>query len=148
MSERQAFTFQYDDNLKQISLIDHNMNPGQAIYASPGYPNTPGSRTLNVTPLATGGLVRSEITYGIPSGAPVGPLNDGISMTPLVNSQINVTFQPDGSVIDATGNPMGVGLFIYNSITQRGTAAAISVVGASGRIKIWRYNPNANAFAE
>jgi hypothetical protein len=75
-------------------------------------------------------------------------LGDGISMTPLLNSQINVTFQPDGSVIDAAGNPMGTGLFIYNSVTPRRTAAAMSVVGASGRIKIWRYDQNANAFAE
>jgi hypothetical protein len=76
------------------------------------------------------------------------PLGDGISMTPLLNSQINVTFQPDGSVIDAAGNPLGIGLFIYNSVTPQGTAAAMSVVGASGRIKIWRYDQNANAFAQ
>jgi prepilin-type N-terminal cleavage/methylation domain-containing protein len=148
MSQRQAVTFQYNDTLKQICIIDHNSNPGAAIYAVFGYPNTAGSRVLNATPLATGGLIRSEITYGIPTGVPNVPLGDGISMTPLLNSQINVTFQPDGSVIDSAGNPMGIGLFIYNSVTPRGTAAAMSVVGASGRIKIWRYDQNANAFVE
>jgi prepilin-type N-terminal cleavage/methylation domain-containing protein len=148
MSQRQAVTFQYDDTLKQICMIDHNNNPGGAIYAAAGYPNTVGSRVINITPLATGGLLRSEITYGIPSGLPLGPLGDGISMTPLFNNQINVTFQPDGSVIDAGGNPVGVAVFIYNSVTPQGTAAAISVVGASGRIKIWRYDRSVNAYAD
>jgi hypothetical protein len=59
-----------------------------------------------------------------------------------------VTFQPDGSVIDLNGNPIGMALFIYNNRAARGTASAISVVGASGRIKIWRYDGNANAYVE
>jgi hypothetical protein len=75
-------------------------------------------------------------------------LGDGISMTALTNNQLNVTFQPDGSVIDLNGNPVGTALFIYNNRAARATAAAISVVGASGRIKIWRYDRNANAYAE
>lgn len=155
MSQRQAITFQYDDTLKQICLIDHNNNPGAGIYGLPGYPNTVGSQVLNTTPLATGGLVQSEITYGIPSGLPNGPLGDGISMTSILanqinvgNNRINVTFQPDGSVIDDAGNPMGTAFFIYNSVSPRPTALAISIVGSSGRVKIWRYDQNANAYAE
>jgi Tfp pilus assembly protein FimT len=148
MSERQAFTFQYNNATKQISIIDHNSNLGADLFADPSYPNTAGSATISTTPLAAGGLDSSEITYGIPAGLPAVALGDGISMTSLTNNRLNITFQPDGSVIDLTGNPVGVGMFIYNNRAARGTASAISVMGASGRIKIWRYNSSANLYAE
>lgn len=148
MSQRQAFTFQYNDTTKQISIIDHNSNLGPGLLADPGYPNTATSSTLSTTPLATGGLDSSEITYGIPTGLPNSTLGDGISMTGLTNNQLNVTFQPDGSVIDASGNPTGIAMFIYNNRAARGTASAISVMGASGRIKIWRYDRSANLYTD
>ncbi|MBC8032385.1 MAG: prepilin-type N-terminal cleavage/methylation domain-containing protein [Pyrinomonadaceae bacterium] len=148
MSQRQAITFQYDNATKQILIIDHNSNVGPLLLTDPSYPNTAGRVIVSTTPLATGGLDSSEITIGIPTGVPNAPLGDGISMTALTNNQLNVTFQPDGSVIDLNGNPTGTALFIYNNRAARGTAAAISVVGASGRIKIWRYDSNANAYAE
>jgi type II secretory pathway pseudopilin PulG len=148
MSQRQSITFQYDDTTKQILIIDHNSNLGPALLIDPSYPNTAGRVVISRTPLATGGLDSSEITIGIPPGLPTGALADGISMTPLFNSQLNVTFQPDGSVIDLNGNPADSALFLFNSRVARGTASAISVVGASGRIKIWRYDRNANAYAE
>jgi prepilin-type N-terminal cleavage/methylation domain-containing protein len=148
MSQRQAITFQYNNSTKQISIIDHNNNVGRFLFIDPSYPNNAGSAVISTTPLATGGLIRSEITHGIPTGLPNGPLGDGISMTVLSNEQLNITFQPDGSVIDAGGNPDGAALFIYNSTAPRATASAISVLGASGRIKIWRYNLNANQYQD
>lgn len=148
MSQRQAFTFQYNNAMKQISIIDHNSNLGSDLFADAAYPNTATSATISTTPLGTGGLDSSEITYGIPTGLPTAALGDGISMTALTNNQLNVTFQPDGSVIDAGGNPVGVAMFIYNGRVSRGTASAISVMGASGRIKIWRYDRSANLYTE
>jgi Tfp pilus assembly protein FimT len=148
ISQRQSITFQYDDITKHIVIIDHDSNLGPALLADPSYPNTAGRIIVSRTPLATGGLDSSEITIGIPPSLPTAALADGISMTPLTNSQLNVTFQPDGSVIDLNGNPADSALFLFNSRAARGTASAISVVGASGRIKIWRYDRNANAYAE
>lgn len=148
MSQRQAMTFQYNNTTKQISIIDHNNNLGRFLFVDPSYPNTAGSVVINTTPLATGGLIKSEITYGIPTGLPNGALADGSSMTALTNNLINITFQPDGSVIDAGGNPTRAAIFIFNSSAPRATASAISVLGASGRIKIWRYDRNANQYQE
>lgn len=148
MSQRQSFTFQYDNATRQIRIIDHNSNLGPLLLTDPSYPNNAGRVIVSQTPLATGGLDSSEIIVGIPAGAPNAPLGDGISMSALVNNQLNVTFQPDGSVIDLNGNPMGQALFLYNSRAARDTASAISVVGASGRIKIWRYDRSANVYAE
>ena len=148
MSQRQSFTFQFDNATRQISLIDHNSNLGPALLTDPSYPNNAGRVIVSQTPLATGGLDSSEITVGIPAGVPNVALGDGISMSALTNNQLNVTFQPDGSVIDLNGNPMGHALFLYNNRAARDTASAISVVGASGRVKIWRYDRIANAYAE
>ncbi len=148
MNQRQAFTFQYNNTTKQISIIDHNSNLGAPMLIDPSYPNTVGSQIVNTTPLAADPSLSSEITYGIPSSLPVGALNDGISMTALFNAQINITFQPDGSVIDGAGNPVGRAMFIYNNRAARETATAISVIGASGRVKIWRYDTSANVYAE
>ncbi len=150
MSERQEVTFQYDNATKRINVIDHNVNVGPLLFTDPAYsyPNNAGRVVRSTVPLATGGLDSAEISIGIPTGVPNAALGDGISMTPLVNNQLNITFQPDGSVIDISGNPVGNALFLYNARAARGTASAISVVGASGRVKIWRYDGNANAYLE
>lgn len=147
MSQRQAFTFRYDDIAKQISIIDHNSNPGGSLLIDPSYPNTAGSVVVSSMPLAET-AVSSEIDYGIPTGLPTGALADGISMTALFNSQFTVTFQPDGSVIDAAGDPQGRAMFFFNNRVAPDTASAISVMGASGRVKIWRYNAGANLYTE
>jgi type II secretory pathway pseudopilin PulG len=147
MSQRQAFTFQYDNATKQISIIDHNANPGPATLVNGTYATTASTRIINRAPLADS-AISAEMTYGIPTGVPAGPLGDGIAMTPLVNNQLNITFQPDGSVVDAGGNPEGRAMFIHNLRAPQGTASAISVMGASGRVKIWRYSASANNYTD
>src|SRR5437588_11967505 len=78
MSQRQAFTFQYDDSTKQITIFNHNNvgnststcnMSGAAVLAASGYPNTACTTTLLTIPLAgSGGLPASEVSYGTPSG--------------------------------------------------------------------------------
>jgi prepilin-type N-terminal cleavage/methylation domain-containing protein len=160
MSERKAFTFSYDNATKQITIIDHNNlrtdpNSGKAVLALANYPNTAGSTVVSTTSLGQAGLNTAELIYGIPTSLPStaqGGLSDGVSMTVLVGNKLNITFQRDGSVIDSTGsasdrNAQDQALFIYNSKVPAATASAISVLGASGRIKIWRYD-NATKYAE
>lgn len=160
MSERKAFTFSYDDLTKQITIIDHNNlrtdpNSGKAVLSLANYPNTAGSTVVSTFALNQGGLNSGEIMYGIPSILPStakGALKDGVSMTALVGNRLNITFQRDGSVIDSTGtasdrNPQDRALFIFNYKAPVTTAAAISVLGASGRVKIWRYD-NVSTYAE
>ncbi len=157
MSERQAFSFQYDDTTKQILIIDHNNlrtdpNSGKAVLTTAGYPLTAGSVVVSTVPLTQGGLTTGEIKYGIPTGLPATALADGNTLTALATSKVNVTFQRDGSVINSTGtatdrNPQDFALYFYNRDRPQATAAAISVLGASGRVKIWRYD-NVSKYAE
>lgn len=157
MSQRQAFTFQLDTANKQISIVDHeergvtfNATSG-AMVKLPGNTAASANETADVTirtvPLYGMGVNASDIVCARPSGAPAGALADA-STTATVNSNIiHITFQPDGSVVDATGNPIDRALFIYNSQDPNTTAKAISILGANGRIKIWRYDSSANPTA-
>jgi prepilin-type N-terminal cleavage/methylation domain-containing protein len=147
MSQRQSFTFQYNNINKQILIIDNNAS-GPAVLVDPSYPYNPGSTVASTVNLASGGLAAAEIAYGIPGGLPPGALDDGVSKTPLTNSTLNITFQPDGSVIDVNGNPLNRALFIYNNQAPDATAAAISVVGSAGRIKLWRYDSGVDKYVE
>lgn len=154
---RVAFTFQYDDTSKQIKVIGP-IPSGTLALVDPLYPNNTGSSIVLTDSLTQGGLTSAEISYGIPTLAtglpvgapviPVGALDDGVSQTALNSNVLNITFQPDGSVIDNTGIPMDRAMFFFNNIAAQNTASAISVIGASGRVKVWRYSVGANKYIE
>jgi len=147
MSQRQSFTFQYDNNTKVIKVIDNNAS-GVTVLNDGNYPNNTGSTVVLTSTLTVSGLSAAEGSYGIPTGLPQGALNDGVSKTSLTNGQVNITFQPDGSVVDANGNPLDRALFIYNSKLPSKTASAVSVLGSAGRIKLWRYDSGTNTYVE
>jgi Tfp pilus assembly protein FimT len=153
---RVAFTFQYDNAVKAIRIIGP-IPAGTAALADPSYPNNSGSRVVDASSLSQGGLPAEEVMYGIPtttdlpagaSALPTGALGDGCTMTSLSGNVVNVTFQPDGSVVDSTNAPVNRALYFFNKKLPVETASAISVLGSSGRVKVWRYGSNANAYLE
>jgi Tfp pilus assembly protein FimT len=159
MSQRQAFTFQYDDSTKQIRIIDHNNNgnpnpscnvAGKDILADPLYPNTACSATVLTVPLSSGAVPAADISFGVPSAlSGVSTLDDTSTPTSLTAGKLNINFQPDGSVIDTSGNPVpSRTLFLYNNRLPTQTAVAISVLGSAGRVKVWRYSSSVNKYAE
>ena len=158
MTQRQAFTFQYDNSTKTIKIYDHNNSnnatsacniTGQAVLSASGYPATSCSTNVLTVALASGtGLPASELSYGIPSSITNTTLDDGTTLTALSSSVVNVTFQSDGTVIDSAGNYVNRSLFFYNNRASLDTASAISVLGGAGRIKVWRYSASASKYAE
>lgn len=153
---RVAYTFQYDDANKRIRIIGP-IPSGTLALVDPLYPSNAGSSVILANSLTQGGLTSAEISYGIPTasdlpaGAPIiptGALDDGVSKTALTSNIINITFQPDGSVVDANGTPLDRALFFFNNKIASNTASAISVIGASGRVKVWRYSVNGNTYRE
>lgn len=148
MSQRQAFTFVYDDSTKQITIIDHQAFGGSLVTA-PGYPNTAGSITVLTVPVGGGGLPASEVTFGVPTAITNTTLGDTATPTALVNNKLTVTFQPNGTVQDNAGNAVPFRtLYFYNNKIPTQTACAISVLGSAGRIKIWRYTTSASQYLE
>lgn len=158
MSQRQVFTFRYDNVSKQISIIDHQETGITYDPVSGNMVRIDGSTTLTANekpdvtvrtiPLSGGGVPAGDIAYGKPAGIPAGALDDSTTMSQLVNGQINVAFQPDGSVLDSNRNPINHALFICNKQSPTATASAISVLGSAGRIKLWRYDGNAKRYIE
>lgn len=157
MTQHQAMTFQYDNSTKTVKIFDHNNSnnanvgcntTGVQVLTLSGYPNTVCTTLVATIPLATGNLA-TELTYGIPSGISNTTLDDGNTLTALSGTGIvNITFQPDGTVRDAGNNFVSSSLFFYNNQAPTATASAISVLGAAGRIKVWRYSTSASKFAE
>jgi hypothetical protein len=99
-------------------------------------------------PLSGTAIPVADLSYGVPSGVSNSTLADTTTPTSLTGGVVNITFQSDGSVVDAAGNYLNRAIFLYNNKIPNETAAAISILGASGRIKLWRYNPSASQFAE
>lgn len=150
MSQRQAFTFQYDNVTKNIVIIDHGPGlTGTAVLTAAGYPNTAGSTTYTTIPLTGGpGIPSSELSFGVPAGVTNTTLDDTTTPTALTANKVNITFQPDGSVINTLGNPDKFALFFFNNRADQQTAFAVSVLGAAGRVKVWRYNTSVSRYAE
>lgn len=156
VSQRRAITFRYDDSKKQIDIINHGADAngvgvsGLGVLTATNYPNTTGSSIDRTYQLVSTGIPASDIAYGMPSGTASGSgtLGDKTTMTTLTSQKINITFQPDGSVINDNGTTRDVALFIYNAAKPLDTAMAISVLGGTGRIKAWRYSKGASKYVE
>lgn len=135
MSQRRAVSFRYDDTNKRLIM-------------SGGSFGTFGNAQNKVIELQGFGVDANEIKYGRPTGVPTTALTDTTNLTSLTANIVEITFQPDGSVIDASNNPQNKALFFYNDKYPDTTAFAVSVLGAGGRVKVWRYKQNVNAYVE
>jgi hypothetical protein len=135
MSQRNAVTFRYDDASKRIIIYGGSFG----VF---------GDAKNQKTDFATSGLVPGEIVYGRPSGASAAALGDSSNMTELSTGFVDITFQPDGSVVDVGNNPVNKALFFYDVKSKKDTAFAVSVLGAGGRTKIWRYSKGVDAYVE
>lgn len=135
MSQRTAITFRYDDANKKIVIYGGSF----------GALGDGKNRSVEA---AGEGLEPGEVIYGRPPGAPVSALADSANLTALSGSGVEITFQSDGSVVDAGNIPVNKALFFYNAKDPAETAFAVSVLGAGGRSKLWRYSQGVNAYIE
>ncbi len=135
MSQRTPITFQYDDTSKKINIF------GGSLGAS-------GDSRNVVVELTGSGLEFGELVYGRPGSASVAALADTSNITNLSSSVVTITFQSDGSVIDATNAPQNNALFFYNANYPDQMAFGVSVLGAGGRVKIWHYNSSIQQYVE
>lgn len=135
ISQRLAITARYDDANKRILL-------------SGGTFGIPGDAKNQIFELAGDGVTSNELVYGRPTGASTAALGDGTNLTALSSNVVDITFQTDGSVIDASNNPQNKALFFYDTKTPTDTAFAVSILGAGGRAKLWRYSSGVNTYVE
>ncbi len=134
MTQNLPITFHYNDVNKRISI--HGGKFGAL-----------GDAKNQFVELSGSGLDLNDIVYGRPGGATTAALADTTNTTPLVANSAAITFYSDGSVLDSAKLPQNNALFFYNQ-KYPDSAFAISVLGAGGRVKIWRYNKNTNSYVE
>ena len=135
MSQKTSITFQYDDSTKKVSIYGGNFGAS-------------GDSRNRIVELTGSGLEPDEISYGRPGGALTSALSDSSNITPLVGNVVAITFRSDGSVVDAASAPKNSALFFYNINYPSDMAFAVSVLGAGGRVKVWRYNKNIQLYVE
>lgn len=135
MSQRKPVTFRYDNNDK--SLVTYGGKFGAL-----------GDPKNIVVPLSGAGVESGDVKYGRPTGVPTSALSDTTNLTNLSSNAVELTFQPDGSVLDASSNPQNQAMFFYHDKYRLETAFAVSVLGAGGRIKVWRYSQGVNSYVE
>lgn len=135
LGQRTAITFKFDNANKRILL-------------SGGTFGSVGDAKNQVFELAGDGVSKDEVVYGRPTGATTAALGDGTNLTALSSDVVDITFQTDGSVVDASNNPQNKAMFFYDTKTPGDTAFAVSVLGAGGRAKIWRYSSSVNMYVE
>ncbi len=135
MSQRKPITFRYD-----------NANKTVAVYG--GSFGALGDAKNKIVQLSGAGIESDDVKYGRPTGVPTSALSDTTNLTNLSSNAVEITFQLDGSVIDASNNPQNQALFFYHDKYRLETAFAVSILGAGGRIKVWRYSQGVNAYVE
>jgi prepilin-type N-terminal cleavage/methylation domain-containing protein len=135
MSQRKPVTFRYDNSAK--TFVTYGGDFGAL-----------GDAKNHVISITGSGVEFDDVKYGRPAGVPTSALSDTTNLTNLSSNAVEITFQPDGSVLDASSNPQNLALFFYHDKNRLGTAFAVSVLGAGGRIKVWRYSQGVNSYVE
>lgn len=135
MSQRKPITFRYQHNRTQIIIYGGSFG-------------AVGNGKNIVHQMTDSGLVKNDLKYGRPGGVNTAALSDGTNLTALSGNIVEITFQPDGSVVDASNNPQNKALFFYHDKHRKDTAFAVSILGAGGRVKVWRYSKGVNLYVE
>jgi prepilin-type N-terminal cleavage/methylation domain-containing protein len=135
MSQRKPITLRYDNANKRIITYGGSFGAN-------------GDPKNIVVELSGTGVDANDVKYGRPTGVPTSALSDTTNLSNLSSNAVDITFQADGSVIDASNNPQNQALFFYHDKYRLDTAFAISVLGAGGRVKVWRYSQGVNAYVE
>jgi prepilin-type N-terminal cleavage/methylation domain-containing protein len=135
MSQRKPVTFRYDNSAK--TLVTYGGDFGAF-----------GDGKNRVILITGSGVEPDDVKYGRPTGVPTAALSDTTNLTNLSSNAVEITFQPDGSVMDASNNPQNQALFFYHDKYRLDTAFAVSILGAGGRIKVWRYSQGVNSYVE
>lgn len=134
ISQRTVITFQYDDSAKKIILYGGN-------YGDKG-------DSHNRIYLVTDGKSADEFVYGSITEKAPPALADGTNLLGLTNQMGEIHFQADGFATDSANNPKSGALYFYHAKAPVDTAFAVSVLGAGGRSKIWRFNKVTNIYGE
>ncbi len=127
ISQRKPISIRYDDSKKEL------------VVAGGSY-GVSGAATNKIIPLHGGGIYAENIKFGRPPSVPAAALGDSTTESNLTAGVIDISFQGDGSVRDGADNPLDHALYFYSDVLAADTAFALSILGSSGRVKVWTYS--------
>lgn len=99
----------------------------------------PGNNWVQVSRLELPGQTKFGIEAGLPTTPSQTPEGMGAASAFDFGGAGNVLFRPDGSAVDALGNPTN-GIVYLARPSELETARAVTLFGATGRIKNWRFS--------
>jgi prepilin-type N-terminal cleavage/methylation domain-containing protein len=135
MTQRKPITIRYVDSTKQIFVYDGKFGAF-------------GDSKNLLTDLSGSGIQQDEIIYGKPATASLSALGDGSNVEPIVGGIVEFSFQADGTVVNAGNSPVNKALFFFDLRNADTAAFAVSVLGAGGRVKVWRYVGGIGTYVE
>jgi len=138
---------------KQYIVTFNAPNSITVTYQGVGTPIAPPPVVVQTATLPINDTVRYGIVAGVPNTAPTVPDGFGIGAVPIdfdygpggAGGGNYVKFMPDGTSQDVNGN-LNSGIIYIGRPNQLNTMRAITIVGATGRVRGWRLNvPTAGA---
>ena len=146
MTRRRPFRFEIDLTNNQALIID-GRNPGPADDIQVKSLQLENAADLRVDQIPSG------ITRPIPpdyddavfANDTIGHLEGGTRV--VGNSVWQISFRPDGTAVNAAGNPLSASLYVWTPLSPGNAAPknmnevrAITVFGGSGTVKYWKRN--------
>lgn len=135
LSQRKTVTFRYDEKT------------GRAFIWGGSFGAAGDARNKTID-LSVDDLDGADVKFGQPPGISVERLADTSRPAKSVSGYVDLTFQPDGTMIDQDKYPDSRAIFFYHDKYRTSSAFAVSVLGGSGRVKAFKYRSSANDYIE
>lgn len=135
MNQKKAVTFRFDERTGRAFIWGGTFGPvGDS-----------RNRTID---LAVEDLDPADVKFGQPTGISVDRLADTTRPAKAVSGHVDFTFQPDGTMIDENKYPDNRAIFFYHDKYRMNSAFAVTVLGATGRVKSFKYRASAGDYIE
>lgn len=135
LTQKKPITFRYDER------------SGRAFLFGGSFGSAGDARNRSID-LAVEDLSPADVRFGQPPGISVDRLADTSRPARSVEGRTDLTFQPDGTMVDQDKFPDSRAIFFYHDKYRLNSAFAVTVLGGSGRVRSFKYRASANDYIE
>lgn len=135
ISQKKSITFRFDERTGRATIWGGSFGPA-------------GDARNRSVDLSIDDLDSADVKFGQPPGITVDRLADTTRAAKAVSGYVDFTFQPDGTMMDADKYPDNRAIFFYHDKYRINSAFAVTVLGATGRVKSFKYRASANDYIE
>lgn len=135
IKQKKAVSFRYDEKTGRAFIWGGSFGPV-------------GDARNKQIDMSVEDLDPSDVKFGQPPGITVERLADTARPAKSAGGSVDLTFQPDGTMIDKDNYPDSRAIFFYHDKYRLSSAFAVSVLGGSGRVKSFKYRESVNDYIE